>query len=310
MSQIAFDRVVSKGCGLDVHQKTVVATIDGEGLKKVTREFGTFTRSLTELRDWLLEHGVTHVAMESTGVYWKPIYHVLEPTGMKVWIVNARHIKYVPGHKTDKKDSAWLCKLLLAGLLKPSYIPPREQRELRDLTRYRRKLLQYVAANKNRIDRILEDCNVKLSSVMSHTSGVVATKLIDKLIDGIQITMADIDEVYNRKLKASKEELLEACNGYITDHHVFMLQTIREDNVATEVLISKVDFRVKEILAPYDNVIELLKQVPGLGVKSIEDLVAEIGLDMNAFPNEKHLCSWVGIAPGNNESAGKKKVDA
>lgn len=309
MEQVTFNQVVSKGCGLDVHQKVVVATIDGEGIRKTTREFGTFTSSLTELRDWLLEHGITHVVMESTGVYWKPVYHILEPTGMKVWIVNARHVKYVPGHKTDKKDSAWLCKLLLAGLLKPSYIPPREQRELRDLTRYRRKLIESMAANRNRINRILEDCNVKLSSVMSNTSGVVATKLIDKLIDGKQVTKEDIDHVYHHKLQASREELFQACNGYITEHHIFMLQTIRADIASIETVISKIDARIKEMLSPYDNVIELLKEVPGLNTKSIEDLVAEIGLDMSVFPNEKHLCSWAGISPGNNESAGKKKVD-
>jgi transposase len=265
---------------------------------------------LKELRDWLLSEGITHVAMESTGVYWKPVYHILEPSGMTIWIVNARHIKYVPGHKTDKKDSAWLCKLLLAGLLKPSYIPPREQRELRDLTRYRKKLIQSVSADKNRINRILEDCNVKLSSVMSHTSGVVATKLIDKLISGSVVTMADIDEVYHCKLNASKEDLLEACNGYITEHHIFMLQTIRSDMSSTEQVISRIDKRIKELLSPYDNVLKLLKEVPGLNDKSIEDLVAEIGLDMSVFPSDKHLCSWVGIAPGNNESAGKKKADA
>ena len=310
MEAVRFEQVVSRGCGLDVHKEVVVATIDGEGIRKVTREFGTFTSSLTELRDWLLEHGITHVAMESTGVYWKPVYHILEPTGMKVWIVNARHIKYVPGHKTDKKDSAWLCKLLLAGLLKPSYIPPREQRELRDLTRYRKKLIESVSANRNRIERILEDCNVKLSSVLSHTGGVVGTKLIDKLINGKVITAEDIDRVYHHKLQASKEELLEACNGYITEHHVFMLQTIRDDIVSTESVISKIDVRIREMLSPYDNILELLKQVPGLSTKTVEDLVAEIGLDMNVFPNEKHLCSWVGIAPGNNESAGKKKADA
>lgn len=149
MRQITFSQVVSRGCGIDVHKASVMATIDGAGLRKVTRQFGTFTSSLTELRDWLLENGITHVAMESTGVYWKPVYNVLEPAGLTVWIVNARHIKYVPGHKTDKKDSAWICKLLLAGLLKPSYIPPKEQRELRDLTRYRKKLIESITANKN-----------------------------------------------------------------------------------------------------------------------------------------------------------------
>ncbi len=172
METVEFEQVIGRGCGIDVHKKTVVATINGEGLKRSTREFGTVTSSLTELKDWLLENGITHVAMESTGVYWKPVYHVLEPSGIKVWIVNARHVKNVPGHKTDKKDSAWLCKLLLAGLLKPSYIPPKEPRELRDRTRYRKKLVQDIASNKNRIIRILEDCNVKLSSVLSDTSGV------------------------------------------------------------------------------------------------------------------------------------------
>lgn len=183
METLSFEQVVARGCGLDVHKKTVVATINGEGLKRSTREFGTFTSSLTELKDWLSANGITHVAMESTSVYWKPVYHVLEPSGIKVWIVNARHVKNVPEHKTDKtdkKDSAWLCKLLLAGLLKPSYIPPKEQRELRDLTRYRKKLIQDIASNKNRIIRILEDCNVKLSIVLNNTSGVTATKLIDK----------------------------------------------------------------------------------------------------------------------------------
>jgi transposase len=160
MDTVSFPSVVSRGCGIDVHKKVVVATIDGSGLRKETREFNTFTRSLIELKEWLLELGITHVAMESTGVYWKPVYKVLEPAGLTVWIVNARHIKYVPGHKTDKTDSAWICKLLLASLLKPSYIPAREQRELRDLTRYRTKLIQHVASEKNRTMRILEDCNI------------------------------------------------------------------------------------------------------------------------------------------------------
>ena len=310
MSQITFDRVVSRWCGLDVHKKTVVATIDGDGIKKETREFGTFTRSLTDLRDWLLEHGVTHVAMESTGVYWKPVYHVLEPTGITVWIVNARHVKYVPGHKTDKKDSAWLCKLLLAGLLKPSYIPPKEQRELRDLTRYRRKLVQSISAEKNRTIRILEDCNIKLSSVLSDTDGVAGTHLIDKLVAGKQITPDDINDVYHHRMTASREDLFEACQGVITEHHSFMLKAIRRHIEETEALVSEVDTRIKTMLAPYDNVLELLFEVPGIDRRSAEDLVAEIGLDMSVFPNEKHLASWTGVAPGNNESAGKKKVDA
>lgn len=308
-TQVSFKQVVSRGCGLDVHKKVVVATIDGEGIKKQTREFATITSSLKELRDWLLENRITHVAMESTGVFWKPVYNVLEPAGLTVWIVNAAHVKYVPGHKTDKKDSAWLCKLLLAGLLKPSYIPAKEQRELRDLTRYRTKLVQSNASNKNRIIRILEDANIKLSSVLSSTSGVVGTKLVDKICEGKQITMQDIDQVYHKKLGASKDEIFEACQGFVTTHHVYMLQLIRKEIDNTLRTIESLDLRIKEVLSPYDNALELLKKVPGISVKSAEDLVAEIGLDMNVFPTEKHLASWAGMAPGNNESAGKKKAE-
>ncbi len=308
METVTFEQVVSRGCGLDVHKETVVATIDGEGIERTTREFGTFTRSLTELKDWLVENKITHVAMESTGVYWKPVYNILEPTGITVWIVNARHVKNVPGHKTDKKDSRWLCKLLLAGLLKPSYIPPREQRELRDLTRYRKKLIRDVASNKNRIIRILEDCNVKLSSVLSDTSGITATKLIDKLCEGKQVTIEDIDEVYHGKIGATKEELWEACNGNITDHHIYLLGTIRSNNRHIESLIEELNQKIRQMLSPYENVLELLKEIPGLSHKTVEDLIAEIGLDMEVFPSEKHLASWVGVSPGNNESAGKKKA--
>jgi len=309
METVTFRQVISRGCGIDVHQKLVVATISGDSFKTQTREFGTTTSSLTELKEWLLLNEITHVAMESTGVYWKPVYNILEPGGLKVWIVNARHIKYVPGHKTDKKDSSWICKLLLAGLLKPSYIPPKSQRELRDLTRYRNKLIQNVASERNRIMRILEDCNIKLSSVLSSVNGVTATRLIDKICDGEVITRDYIDEVYHGKLQCSKDDLYEACQGLITEHHIFMFQAIRRDIELTESLIGELNIRIKEILSDYDNSIELLKGIPGLNTKTIEDLIAEIGLDMSVFPTDKHLASWSGMCPGNNESAGKKKVE-
>lgn len=310
MSEVSFTQVVQRGCGIDIHRDEAVATIGGEGLKAETRSYKTFSSSLTELKEWLIENGVTHVAMESTGVYWKPVYKVLECPELTVWIVNARHIKYVPGHKTDKKDSAWICKLLLAGLLKPSYIPPREQRQLRDLTRYRTKLVQQIASEKNRIIRILEDCNVKLDSVLSSTSGAVATKLIDKLIDNGKVTMADIDEVYHRRLAASKELLYMACEGFIEEHHAFMLKKIRMSMEQTQEVIDEITERIRQLLSPYDNVVELLREVPGLNTKTVEDLIAEIGLDMSQFPSEKHIASWAGMCPGNNESAGKKKAHA
>lgn len=310
MLEVSFTQVVHRGCGIDIHRDEAVATIGGEGLRTETRSYKTFSSSLTELKEWLIENGVTHVAMESTGVYWKPVYKVLECPELTVWIVNARHIKYVPGHKTDKKDSAWICKLLLAGLLKPSYIPPREQRQLRDLTRYRTKLVQQIASEKNRIIRILEDCNVKLASVLSSTSGAVATKLIDKLIDNGKVTMSDIDEVYHRRLSASKELLYMACEGFIEEHHAFMLKKIRKSMKQTQEVIDEINERIRHLLSPYENVVELLREIPGLNTKTVEDLIAEIGLDMSQFPSEKHIASWAGMCPGNNESAGKKKVHA
>jgi transposase len=311
MSEVVFKQVVSRGCGIDVHKKTVVATIKGEGLKPQTREFSTFTSSLTSLKDWLLSEGVTHVAMESTGVYWKPVYHILEPSGLTVWLVNARHVKYVQGHKTDKKDSAWLCKLLLAGLLKPSYVPKKGQRVLRDLTRYRKKLTQQNASERNRILRILEDCNIKLSSVLSDvSSGVGATKLINKLCDGKTITMQDVEQAYHRKMQCSLGDLYEACQGFVEEHHIYLLQTIRRNIAHTENEILGIDDQIRTLLSPYQDKIEMLREIPGIDHTTAEELIAEIGLDMSVFPTEKHLASWVGICPGNNESAGKKKADA
>ena len=308
MAEVTFPQLIQRACGIDVHLKVVVATVDGVGLQRETRSFQTFTSSLNELKEWLLSNGVTHVAMESTGVYWKPVYKVLEGFIPNVWIVNARHIKNVPGHKTDKMDSEWICKLLLAGLLKPSYIPPKEQRQLRDLTRYRNKLIQQIASEKNRTMGILEDCNIKLSSVVSSTSGVTATALIEMLCEGKTLTLNDIKSVYHGKLSASPEELLEACTGFVEEHHVYLLQMIRKDIEQTQTLIDDLSERIKRLLSKYDNVLELLKEIPGFSTKVVEDLVSEIGLDMSHFPSEKHLSSWAGVSPGNNESAGKKKT--
>lgn len=292
---------------MDIHKEVVVATVRGEGINTETRNFQTFTSSLTELREWLTSLGVTHVGMESTGVYWKPIYNVFESHIPNIWIVNARHIKNVPGHKTDKNDSAWICQLLMAGLLKPSFIPPREQRELRDLTRYRRKLIQMVAANKNRIIRTLEDGNVKLSSVLSNTSGTTATALIEMLCDGRTITLADIESVRHKRCAHSAEEMLEACTGCMNDHKIFMLQQIRACNCSLQSKIDELDKCIRNRYEPYRDIIDRLNKIPGIQNRTCEDLIAEIGLDMSVFPTDAHLCSWAGMCPGNNESAGKKK---
>lgn len=307
MADVIFTRVVSRGCGMDIHKEVVVATVQCDGIHKETRKFNTFTSSLTQLRDWLVSLGITHVAMESTGVYWKPIYNVFEGYIPNIWIVNARHIKNVPGHKTDKNDSEWICQLLMAGLLKPSFIPPKQQRELRDLTRYRRKLIQMVSSNKNRIIRTLEDGNVKLSSVLSDTSGTTATKLINMLCDGKSLTIKDIDSVRHRRCHHTAEDMLEACTGYMNEHKIYILQQVRDCNRHIEEKITEMDSHIKSILSPYSETINRLNEIPGIQDRTCEDLIAEIGLDMGNFPNAAHLCSWAGMCPGNNESAGKKK---
>ncbi|MCH3994441.1 IS110 family transposase [Prevotella cerevisiae] len=307
MARVEFAQVVSHGCGMDIHKEVVVATVRTPSHQE-TREFKTFTSSLTEMREWLKSSGVTHVAMESTGVYWKPIYNVLEGFIPEIWVVNARHIKNVPGHKTDRMDSEWICKLLMAGLLKNSYIPPREQRELRDLTRYRRKLVQSVTADKNRIIRVLEDGNIKLSSVLSSTSGVTGEKLTALLCTGKKLTIEDVRSVYHKKIQASPEEILEACTGNLTSHQIFMVQLIQSNIKGTRESILLLDDQIRELLVPYDNALEAICGIPGIERKVAEDLIAEIGLDMGKFPSEKHLASWAGMCPGNNESAGKKKV--
>ena len=307
MSEVTFPRLVSRGCGIDVHQKVVVATIDGEGLTKETREFETFTSSLTEMRHWLETNGITHVAMESTGIFWVPVFTILERTIPNVWIVNARHIKYVPGHKTDRKDSAWICKLLRAGLLEPSFIPPSDQRNLHELTRRRRKLVQEISSEKNRLIRVLEQCNIKLKSVMSHMDGKVASQMLDRLCCGQEVTKEYINSVYHGKLHATPEELYKACQGKIGEDNLFLLSVIKAHIYEMEKLVCQLSGRIASRLAPQSVLMDMLKAIPGFDTRTVEDLVAEIGFDMSKFPSAKHLGSWAGLCPGNNESAGKKK---
>jgi transposase len=299
-------QVVAMGCGIDVHKETVVATVSGTGLKEETRTYNTFTSSLIELKEWLKSLGITHVAMESTGVYWKPVFNILEED-FEILLVNARHIKNVPGHKTDKKDSKWIAKLLLSGLLKGSFIPPKEIRELRDLFRYKRKLTGQISSEKNRSQKILEDANIKLSSVVSDTFGVSATKIIEAMLKGEK----DIEQLLtlcHGRLETKKGQLKEALNGNLSTHHKFMLRTIKESIISIESVIKKVEKQIDKQTKNYQVEIELLQTIPGVGKDTALGIVAEIGVDMNVFPNELHLASWAGMSPGNNESAGKKKV--
>jgi transposase len=305
MEAISFKQIVKVGCGIDVHQHVIVASIRKSNDDVETREFTAYTSSLTSLRDWCKQEGVTQVAMESTGIYWKPVFNVLEED-FEVILVNARHVKNVPGHKTDPKDSRWLSKLLLSGLLKGSFIPPRDIRELRDLVRYRKKVVAQAASDKNRIIKILEDGNIKLSSVLSNVDGSVGTKLIDKMIEGV----SDIDELmkfYHGKIKVSREEFRLALEGRLTDHHRLMLQIYKDSISDKERQVKRLDVEIERATKAYQVEIDLLQTIPGVGKNSAVTIISETGVDMEKFPNEQNLSSWSGMAPGNNESGGKKK---
>jgi transposase len=305
--QIGFEQVIDRGCGIDVHKKVLVATIRGTGIKEETRSYGSFTINIKELRDWLQENQITHVAMESTGVYWKPVFNILEEY-FKVILVNASHLKNIPGDKTDKKDSKRITKLLLAGLLRGSFIPCKQMRELRDLTRYKRKIVDQIASEKNRIHKFLEDANIKLSSVVSDLSGVMATKIIDAMIGG-QEDVKELVKYRHGNMKSTVEELAAALTGELTDHHRFMLGMVKRSIAEKELLIAELDKQIDRLIKANEMVLdtELLCTIPGVDIDSAASILAEIGNNMDQFPNEQHLASWAGLSPGNNESAGKKK---
>ena len=306
-NKITFDQVIKVGCGADVHKNTIVATIRWSDEKYETREFGCYTSSLTELREWCKKKGVTHFAMESTGIYWKPVYNILvEDSEMKILLVNARHVKNVPGHKTDKKDSIWLSKLLLSGLLKGSFIPPEDIKELRDLVRYKKKIIQQRSSEKNRIIRILEEANVKLSSVLTNVHGSVGEKIIHDILNGVTDAKR-LSRHYHGKMHKSRKEFRLALEGRITEHHKFMLQMIKTSIEQKDKLIKMLEDQIDEQIGVYQEDVENLQTIDGVGRDSAITIISEIGTDMSAFPSEKHLSSWAGMSPGNHESGGKKK---
>jgi transposase len=297
--------IIDKGCGLDVHKQSVVACIMGKDIKKDIQTFGTYTSELVSLKKWLKDNGITHIAMESTGVYWKPIFNILEDE-FEILLVNARYIKNVPGRKTDVSDSEWICKLLRAGLLRGSFIPPRDIRELRDLTRYEQKLVNNISSEKNRIQKVLEDANIKLSSVVSNMFGVTATKIVEELLKG-ELTPQELCQFAKGRLAPKKEEIIKAVEGKLTSHHKLMIEASLEHIKAMQNIIDTIDIQINKLLKKYNEEYELLQTIPGVKEKAATAIIAEIGTNMDQFPTEDHLCSWAGIAPGNNESAGKKK---
>ncbi|MGC9384949.1 MAG: IS110 family transposase [Kosmotogaceae bacterium] len=305
--KIEFAQVIEKGCGIDIHKSVLVSTVQGKGIKTETRNYDSFTESIQQLRDWLKSLGITHIAMESTGVYWKPVYNILEED-FEIILVNARELKNIPGDKTDKKDSRRIAKLLLAGLLKGSFIPPKPVREMRDLTRYKRRIVEQVASEKNRIHKFLEDANIKLSSVVSNLSGARATKIIDALIEG-EGDPEELAKMRHGRMQASEQDLITALTGNITEHHKFMLKMVKRSIKEKELLINELDKQIDNKLKENEMVLdaELLSTIPGVDKESAAYILSEIGNNMDQFPNEQHLASWAGLCPGNNESAGKKK---
>jgi transposase len=304
-------------CGLDVHKETVVACVrrvelDGK-VNHDVRTFATTTRGLLDLGDWLSSTAVTAVAMESTGVYWKPVWNLLESRAnmhgevILLMLVNARHVKNVPGRKTDVKDCQWIAHLLAAGLLSSSFVPERPQRELRDLTRQRVQLIQDKTRVANRLQKVLEDANIKLSSVASDVLGVSGRKMLHALIDGNR-TPAQMADLAIMKLRDKIPQLTQALSGRVTAHHRFMLKNLLDQVEYLEKQIESFDQQIETVMTPLEReAVERLDEIPGFDHRAAENVLAEIGTDMSRFPSAGHLSSWAGMCPGNNESAGKRR---
>ena len=291
-------------CGLDVHKKSVVACVLTPEVEQ-TRSFGATTSDLLELSDWLKQHGVTHVAMESTGVYWKPIVNLLEGEFV-VWVVNARHMKAVPGRKTDQKDAEWIADLLKHGLLRPSFIPERPQRELRELVRYRRSLIGERSRDANRIQKVLEGANIKLSSVATDVLGASGRQMLWAIAEGEDDPDA-LAQMAKGRLRDKIPQLTKALRGVLGPHQRFMLGKLLRRIGNTDADIGDLDAEIARRLRPHQELQEAVDTIPGVGRRTAETILAEIGTDVERFPTPKHLASWAGLCPGNNQSADKRK---
>ena len=305
--------LVERCAGLDVHMRSVAACVrtpgPGRSRRSEVRTFLTFTGTLRELAGWLAAERVTEVAMEATGVYWKPVWDVLEDAGFEVKLVNPQHIKAVPGRKTDVKDAQWIAQLLECGLLTASFVPPREIRELRDLTRYRRRLVESRAREQMRLAKLLEGAHVKLNSVVSDLCGVTSRLILDAMCDGERDpdVLADLAK---QKLRRKIDELRQAVPGRFNEHHAFMVREILTQIDQLQVAIARIDRRVDEVMVPFSWARDLLATIPGIKGRNAEIIIAEIGVDMDRFPTAEHLASWAGVCPGNRESAGKQRSGA
>jgi len=329
--------MVKSGAGVDVHKKSVVVNcrrVEGKEVVTQTRTYGTTTPELLVMSDWLASWEVTHVAMESTGVYWHPVYNLLEGS-YEVLVVNAKHIKHVPGRKTDVKDAEWLAELLSYGLLKASFVPEKAQRDVRELTRYRTKLVQERVREVNRVQKLLEGANIKLASVATDIFGVSGRAMLEAMIAG-NMSEKEMANLAKGRMRSKIPELEKALTGMVSEHHRFMLgeQLAHIDFLDAQIakLSDEIGKRLETMshkqeppsatasqqaesvhhaegskpMVTYVEAVALLDTVPGIGVRAAEAILAEIGVDMRQFPDEKHLAAWAGLAPGNNESGGKR----
>jgi transposase len=293
--------------GLDVHKDTVVACVRcvSEPKAHEVRSFGTTTREILALSDWLESHGCTHVAMEATGVYWKPIWHLLEGQ-FELVLANAAHIRNVPGRKTDVNDAMWIADLLAHGLIRSSFVPPARIQALRDLTRTRKQLVREISQHSLRIQKVLEDANIKVASVLSDVLGQSGRAMLAALIEGEDDPerLADLARGTARK---KRSDLVEALRGHVTDHHRTLLKLHLDLIAALESALKQIDASVGKALAPISRAADLLKTMPGVSDTTAHVIIAEIGADMSRFPTAGHLISWAGLCPRNDESAGKRR---
>ena len=300
--------VHARCCGLDVHKKTVVActllTSSDGSVEKHTRTFSPMTKDLLALADWLDTLEVSQVAMESTGVFWRPVFNLLEE-GRSVMVVNAQHMRAVPGHKTDVKDSEWLADLLRHGLLKASFIPPQPIRQLRELTRYRKTLVQERAQEVNRLQKVLELANVKLSAVATDILGKSGRSILAALLEGERDQQV-LAELARGRMRSKRAQLQDALTGRLQPHHLVLLERMLEHVDFIDASLAQLQQAIDTCLAPFEEALELVQTIPGVQAKAASTIVAEIGVDMTRFPSAKHLASWAGVCPGNKESGGKR----
>ena len=293
-------------CGIDVHKKVIVACLVNGGEQEL-REFGTTTSEIKTLANWLTESGCEMIAMESTGVFWKPLYNLFELMDLDAMIVNAAHMKALPGRKTDVKDAEWIADLLRHGLLKVSYIPNREQRELREITRYRKSLTEERCREVNRLQKILEGANIKLDSVVKDITGKSARKLLQRIIDDDIPDSDEVSKLVHGRMRPKLEQIVASIEGITTPLQRKLLAQIIDHIDDLNRRIGELDKLVQEYMAEYEAAIEAIDEIPGIARRSAEVILAEIGLDMGRFPSAAHLCSWAGVCPGNYQSAGRRK---